>query len=106
MGGQGQADATVPNPAIADLQNLKARLHSELGTLNDTLKKTSSDMGGKKVWVGKAADTWTTEVDGRRSRIKILLGKLEPIIDAKIKSLPENVSPGEAKMYNMDKYRY
>jgi hypothetical protein len=104
-GGSAQEQATVPNPAITDLRNLKSRLHGELGTLDDTLKKTSSDMGGKKVWVGKAADAWTKEIDGRRSRIRTLLGQLEPIIDAEIKRLPEKVTPSEAKLYNQDKMR-
>ncbi|MFG1811749.1 hypothetical protein [Streptomyces sp. NPDC049040] len=101
----GSAEATVPNPAIADLKSLKARLIGELATLNDTLKTTSSDMGGKKVWVGPAADTWTTEVDGRRTRILQLLGKLVPIIDAEIGTLPEKVTPIDAKLYNMDRGR-
>jgi hypothetical protein len=100
-GGVAQQQATVPNPAIRDLQSLKTRLQQELATLNDTLKTTCSDMGGKKVWVGKAADTWTTDVDGRRRRIQQLLAKLVPIIDAEIKTLPEKVTPTDAKLYNM-----
>ncbi|WP_052397383.1 hypothetical protein [Streptomyces sp. NRRL F-5123] len=106
MGGPAQQQATVPNPAISDLKSLKSRLMGEMGTLNDTLKQTNSDMGGKKVWVGKAADTWASDISGRRSRIQTLLGKLVPIIDAEINSLPEKVTPNEAKLYNMDRYRY
>jgi hypothetical protein len=100
-GGTPQQQATVPNPAIKDLQDLKSRLQKELGTLENTLKTTCSDMGNKKVWVGKAADGWTTEVDGRRKRIQTLLGKLVPIIDAEIKQLPEKVTPTDAKLYRM-----
>lgn len=100
-GGTPQQQATVPNPAIADLNSLKSRLNGELAKLNDTLKTTCSDMGGKKVWVGKAADTWSTEVTGRRGRIQTLLGKLIPIIDAEIKTLPEKVTPIDAKLYRM-----
>lgn len=102
----GQAEATVPNPAIADLKSLKSRLMGEMKTLDDTLKQTNTDMGGKKVWVGKTADTWASDISGRRSRIQTLLGKLAPIIDAEINSLPEKVTPTEAKLYNMDRYRY
>ena len=100
-GGAPQQQATVPNPAIKDLQALKSRLHGEMGTLNDTLKTTCSDMGGKKVWVGKTADTWTTDVDGRRKRVQQLLAKLIPIIDAEIKRCPEKVTPADAKLYRM-----
>ncbi len=100
-GGAPQQQATVPNPAIRDLQSLKTRLQGEMGTLNDTLKTTCSDMGGKKVWVGSAADTWSTEVSGRRQRIQQLLAKLIPIIDAEIKKLPEKVTPTDAKLYRM-----
>ncbi|MFI0898884.1 hypothetical protein [Streptomyces sp. NPDC020983] len=77
----------------------------EMATLNDTLKQTNSDMGGKTVWVGKTADTWASDISGRRNRIQQLLGKLVPIIDAEINSLPEKVTPTEAKLYNMDRYR-
>ncbi|BBA97931.1 hypothetical protein RVR_3914 [Actinacidiphila reveromycinica] len=93
--------ATVPNPAISDLQDLKRRLIQDLGTLKEPLKTTCSDMGAGTVWVGKAADSWNTDVKGRHGTIKTLLGKLVPVIDAEIKKLPEKVTPGEAKMYHM-----
>jgi hypothetical protein len=104
MGGSttSQSQATVPNPAIADLKNLRTRLGKDMGDLNKILKTTSSDMTGGKVWVGKAADTWTTEVTGRHKRVQTLLGKLIPIIDAEIAKLPEKVTPVEAKLYRMD----
>jgi hypothetical protein len=101
----GTAEATVPNPAIADLKSLKARLVGEFATLSNTLKTTNSDMGAKKVWVGSVADTWGKEIDGRRTRIQQLLGKLVPIIDAEIQSLPEKVTPLDAKLYHMDRGR-
>jgi hypothetical protein len=105
LGGTGPYQQKVPNPAIADLKDLKKRLQGELATLNSTLKTTNSDMTGKKVWVGKAADTWAKEVSGRYTRVKQLLAKLVPIIDAEIQRLPEMVSPGEMKDYYMNRGR-
>jgi hypothetical protein len=97
--------ATVPNPAITDLQNLKTQLIRDLGTLKEPLKTTCSDMGGGNVWVGTAADSWGADVKGRHGTIQTLLGRLVPVIDAEIKKLPEKVTPGDAKMYNMDRFR-
>ncbi|WP_146088247.1 hypothetical protein [Actinacidiphila yanglinensis] len=108
MGGSSSSttpQATVPNPAIEDLNALKRRLTQDLGTLKEPLKTTTSDMTGGKVWVGKAADDWTADVKGRHGTIQTLLGRLVPVIDAEIAKLPEKVTPGEAKLYNMDRYR-
>jgi hypothetical protein len=103
MGGGAPAtqQATATNPYLTDLQQLRSRLTGEVAKLQDSLKTTCSDMGGKKVWVGKTADTWTTDVTGRRNRIQILVGKIIPIIDAEIKRTPPKVTPVEAKLYRM-----
>ena len=101
-GGAPQQQATATNPYLTDLQNLRRRLTTEVTKLNDSLKTTCSDMGGKKVWVGSTADTWASDVDGRRKRIGILVGKLIPIVDAEIKSTPPKVTPTEAKLYRMN----
>lgn len=101
-GGAPQQQATATNPYLTDLQNLRSRLTTEVAKLNDVLKTTCSDMGGKKVWVGTTADTWSGEVDGRRKRIQTLVGKIIPIIDAEIKSTPPKVTPTEAKLYRMN----
>jgi len=93
--------ATADNPYLADLKSLRLRLGTEVATLENSLKTTCSDMSGKKTWVGRAADTWTTDVVGRRNRIQTLLGKLIPVVDAEIKKTPEKVTPMEAKMYRM-----
>lgn len=100
-GSNSAPQATVPNPAIADLKDLKRRLIQDLGALKEPLKTTVSDMGGGKVWLGKAADSWATDVKGRHGTIQTLLGKLVPVIDAEIGKLPEKVTPGEAKLYHM-----
>lgn len=101
MGDGAAQQPTVANPAVEDLQNLRSLLVKEVGRLNDSLRTTCSDMGGKKVWVGRTADGWTSEVTGRRHRIQTLVGKLIPIVDAEIKKLPAKVTPGDAKMYRI-----
>jgi hypothetical protein len=101
MSGSTPPQATADNPYLADLNSLKLRLGKEVATLENSLKTTCSDMSGKKTWVGATADTWTSDVVGRRKRIQTLLGKLIPIVDAEIKKTPEKVTPLEAKMYRM-----
>jgi hypothetical protein len=102
MGGPNPQDQkTATNPYLTDLQNLRTRLSGEVTKLQDTLKTTAADMNGKKVWVGKTADTWTSDINGRRNRIQTLVGKLIPIVDAEIKKTPPKVTPIEAKMYRM-----
>jgi len=100
-GGPAPQQATATNPYLTDLQNLKSRLTAEVAKLNDSLKTTCSDMGGGKVWVGKTADTWSADVDGRRKRVQTLVGKLIPIVEAEISKTPPKVTPVEAKLYRM-----
>jgi hypothetical protein len=92
----------VDNPRLADLKRLKESLRMETADLRKLLETTSKDMGGKKVWVGKKADEWSTDLDGRRGRVKTLVDKLIPLVDAEIAQCPEKVSPAEAKMYRLD----
>ncbi|MDF9813834.1 hypothetical protein [Streptomyces sp. SPB162] len=98
--------AKVDNPYRSALQALKTRLKTETEELKKQLETASKDMAGKKVWVGKAADSWQQDLDGRRARIKTLVDKLIPAVDAEIAKAPEKVSPGEAKMWRMDMQGY
>lgn len=96
----------VPNPAVTDLRNLRKDLAAEVETYRGALETTANDMGGRKVWTGKAATDWEKEVAHQRSQVKIQVDKLLPIIDAAIAGLPAEVSPGEAKQYSMDQRMY
>lgn len=96
----------VDNPYRASLQRLRKSLTTETEMLKKQLQTAAKDMGSKKVWVGKAASDWAKDLDGRRSRVKVLVEKLIPAVDAEIAKCPEKVTPGEAKMMRMDLQGY
>jgi hypothetical protein len=100
--GSTDSQPKVDNPYLSALKTLKSNLITETQDLTKLFETTSKDMGGKKVWVGKTADTWTTDVDGRRGRMKTLVDKLIPAVDAEIAKCPPKVTQGEAKMMRMD----
>jgi hypothetical protein len=101
MGDNG-AQPKVANPYLASLKRLKNQLQTETEVLKKQLETAAKDMDSKKVWVGKAATGWGKDIKGRRSRMKVLVEKLIPAVDAEIAKCPEKVTPGEAKMMNMD----
>lgn len=96
----------VDNPYLASLESLKNSLKTETEMLKKQLETAAKDMGSKKVWVGKAASNWAKDLEGRRSRMKVLVEKLIPAVDAEIAKCPEKVTPGEAKMMRMDLQGY
>jgi hypothetical protein len=104
--GDPSAQQKVENPYLASLKRLKSSLTTETEMLKKQLETAAKDMGSKKVWVGKAATDWAKDLDGRRSRMKVLVEKLIPAVDAEIAKCPEKVTPGEAKMMRMDLQGY
>lgn len=99
-------DTKVDNPRRAALQSLKTNLKTETEELKKQLQSTATDMAGGKVWVGKTAENWQKDINGRRDRIRTLVDKLIPAVEAEIAQTPEKVSPGEAKMWRMDMQGY
>ncbi|KUN01483.1 hypothetical protein AQI95_31700 [Streptomyces yokosukanensis] len=95
----------VDNPYLASLKSLKNRLKTETEELKKQLETAAKDMDSRRVWVGKAATEWAKDLQGRRSRMKVLVEKLIPAVDAEIAKCPEKVTPGEAKIMNMNLQR-
>lgn len=96
------AEPRVDNPMRASLVTLRNSLKSEIEALKKLLSTTDSDMQGKKVWVGKAADDWAKQLHHNRTRLHTLLNQLVPAVEAEISKCPEKVSPGTAKMMQMN----
>jgi Ni,Fe-hydrogenase III small subunit len=104
--GDADTQPKVDNPYLASLKALRQSLVSETEELRKQLETTAKDMSGKKVWVGKTADAWTSDITGRRARVKTLVDKLIPAVDAEISKCPAKVTQGEAKMMRMDLQGY
>ena len=96
----------VANPHLAALKRLRSDLASDLASYREVLETSAGDMGGKKVWTGKAAGSWEQSVTHQRSRVKTLVDKLLPIVDAEIAKTPVQVTQGEAKQWNMNQRFY
>ncbi|MFE9452674.1 hypothetical protein [Streptomyces sp. NPDC006739] len=92
----------VDNPRLAALKALRANLLTQTAELRRLLETTSRDLGSGKVWVGKAADAWHSELEGRRTHMKTLIDEVIPALDAEIAKCPDKVPPGMAKMMRMD----
>lgn len=96
----------VANPALTELKSLRNDLAGDVETYREALKSTAGDMGGRKVWTGKAASAWEQHVTHQRSQVKTLVDKLLPIVDAEIAGTPAEVTQAEAKQWHMDQSRY
>ena len=93
------SEAKVDNPRKADLEKLRRDLAKEVEEFRKALKKPTEDIGGDKVWVGKNARAWHTELKGRHTKFGTQVDKLLPLIDAAIRAEPDKVTPGEARQY-------
>ncbi|WP_229882200.1 hypothetical protein [Streptomyces alanosinicus] len=96
----------VDNPRISALKALKLNLLTQTAELRKQLETTSKDIGSGKVWSGKTADAWHSELEGRRAHMKSLIDKVIPAVDAEIAKCPAKVSVAEAKMMRMDLQGY
>ncbi|MEU6380040.1 hypothetical protein [Streptomyces sp. NPDC046909] len=94
------SEAKVPNPRKADLERLRSDLVKEVESIKKALKNPTEEIGGDKVWVGKNARTWHTELDGRHKRLGAQVDKLLPLVDAAIRGEPEKVTASEARTYH------
>ncbi|MER6385149.1 hypothetical protein [Streptomyces sp. NPDC001250] len=100
--GSADAQPKVGNPRLAALKALKANLLKQTADLRKVFETTSKDIGSGKVWVGKTADAWHSELEGRRAHIKALIDRVIPAVDAEIARCPGKVTPGMAKAMRMD----
>jgi hypothetical protein len=94
------SEPKVANPRKADLERLRSDLAKEVESIRKALKGPTEEIGGDKVWVGKNARAWHSELDGRHRKLGDQVEKLLPIIDAAIRSEPEMVSASEARRYH------
>jgi hypothetical protein len=104
--GNPSSEPKVANPALAALKSLRSDLAKDVDTYRSALATTARDMGGKKVWTGKAASDWEKQVTHQRSQVKTLVDKLLPIVDAEIARTPAQVTQAEAKQYYMSQRDY
>ncbi|WP_433891015.1 hypothetical protein [Streptomyces sp. CA-111067] len=94
----------VANPHLAALRQLRSDLAAATETFRAALKTTAADMGGQKVWTGRAAFGWEQTVNHQRSRVTSLVDKLLPIIDAEIARTPAEVTADQARQWNQQHY--
>ncbi|WP_327697496.1 hypothetical protein [Streptomyces sp. NBC_00459] len=94
------SELKVSNPRKADLEKLRRDLAKEVEGLREALKKSTEDIGGDHVWVGKNARAWHKELEGRNKKLRDQVDKLLPVIEAAIRCEPEKVSATEARMYH------
>jgi hypothetical protein len=105
MGDSG-GEQKVDNPRLAALKRLRSDLATDIETYRGVLGTAASDMGGKKVWTGTTASRWSDQVAHHRTRVKNLVDRLLPIIDAAIKAAPAKVTRTEARQWQEDRRWY
>jgi hypothetical protein len=96
------SQSKVANPALVALKSLRNDLARDVETYRDALSTTAGDMGGKKVWTGKAARAWEQHVAHQRSQVKTMVDKLLPIVDAEIARTPAEVTQSEARQWHLN----
>lgn len=99
--------ATVDHPLRERLKTLRRELQREREDLEKCLKRVVRDVGkggpdSEKSWTGKNAERWHEDAAGHRRGIRRALGYMASTLDTKIQSLPEKVTPEEAKMMRLD----
>lgn len=97
------ADPMVGNPQRAELARLRGEVASAREGVATALDAAAKKMGDGKTWTGPtAAKNWAAEVNGRKKNLGPWIDTVLREIDAKLKTMPEQVTATEARSFHND----
>jgi hypothetical protein len=100
------SDPMVDNPNREWLQNLLNRVNSVEPEMYAALDDAASKMGSGKVWTsspGAAADTFTSDTQGRQQQLHRIIGNLASEVQAALNKEPLQVPQSEAMLLRRER---
>jgi hypothetical protein len=93
----------VGNPQRAELARLRGEVASAREGVATALDAASAKMGDGKTWTGPTAATnWAAELNGRKKNLGSWMDTVLREIDAKLKTMPEQVTASQARAFHND----
>jgi hypothetical protein len=89
--------STVPNPMHEALSQLYAQLQGDAATLSNALKPANQQMAGGDAWVGQAAQSWGSQLDGHSSDCATQVNAMLADVAQALAAQPAQVTVTEAE---------
>jgi hypothetical protein len=100
----------VANPIHAALQTLYTNLKRDAPAMSDALKAANTQMAGDGTWVGPAADSWASQLDGHArdcaTQVNAMLADVEAALQAEPAQVSLQVARSKAKQLQLMAYNY
>jgi uncharacterized protein YukE len=87
----------VPNPMHEALSQLYAQLQGDAATLSNALKPANQQMAGGGTWVGPAAQSWGSQLDGHSSDCATQVNAMLADVAQALAAQPAQVTLTEAQ---------
>jgi len=96
-------EAMVPNPQRAELTRLRGEIAAARSGIATALDAAAKKMADGKTWTGPTAATnWAAELTGRKKNLGPWIDAVLTQIDAKLRSMPDEVTATEARSIHND----
>lgn len=97
--------ANVTNPMYEALNTLYSKLQKDADTMKNALKAANQQMAAKATWVGPAADTWASQLDGHAkdcvTQVNAMLSDVESALSAEPPKVTQQEAQNKAKLLSM-----
>jgi uncharacterized protein YukE len=87
----------VPNPMYEALQQLYTQLEGDAATMSNALKPASQQMAAGGTWVGPAARSWGSDLDGHSRDCATQVNNMLAAVEQALAAQPAQVTPQEAE---------
>jgi hypothetical protein len=95
----------VANPMYQALSQLYSSLQRDAGTMRNALKPADQQLTAGNVWVGPAATSWGSQLDGRSrdcaAQVSAMLSDVESALAAEPAQVTEQEAQAKAKMMSL-----
>jgi hypothetical protein len=97
----------VPNPMHEALSQLYAKLQGDAATMSDALKPADQQMAADGTWVGTAAQSWGSQLDGHSgdcaTQVNAMLADVSQALAAEPAQVTLPVAQEKSKMMMMER---
>lgn len=87
----------VTNPMHAALSQLYSSLQRDAATMSNALKPADQQMTAGNVWVGQAANSWGSQLDGYSRDCAAQVSTMLSDVESALAAEPAQVTPQEAQ---------
>jgi uncharacterized protein YukE len=96
-GSTSSSPSMVPNPMHEALSQLYAKLQGDAATMSNALKPANQQMAAGSAWVGQAAQSWGSQLDGHSGDCATQVNAMLADVSQALAAEPAQVTLTEAE---------